>query len=114
MKTAIQIQKEIDRILAWQRGKSFTGGPAAKANRKRPAFLKPCLAYLQTGPSRDFVAKQLGQAMAKLNRIEAEAEASYDHIKNLEIKKRLVNKYISDNGKSKLLKQISTLNYILQ
>jgi|GEM_PF-3168933 len=105
MKTASEIREEIAQLTRKGRPSASVEHPEAKEIRKRIAFLKQVLFYLESKPSESFAKTQLTKIRRKRDLIEAQVRTVSSWREKKELKKEL--------GYSKLLFQINNLEFIL-
>jgi len=105
MKTASQIREEIAQLTRKGRPSASVESPEAKQIRKRIAYLRQVLRYLESEPSESFLNAQLTKSRIQRDLIENQVRTVSSWREKKELKKEL--------GYSKLLFQINNLKFIL-
>lgn len=120
MKTATELQSEINTILKGFTGEDYYTAEKREINKadRRVKYLKTCLYYLETNPSEKFLLEQLAQLKKSVERIKLpenfEAWKTQEMISDTSLTMpELLTRYKKEMGLKDLETQIKSLQYLL-
>ena len=116
MQTEKQLKKEIDNILSEikEAGKidSKESGKLERKLKKKLQYLKTCLLYLETRPTKTFLEKEKDRLLNRINLIQKQLEIPENVARSEATKIR--SKFEKQWDVPKLKTHLSTINFLLK